>query len=119
VHQFSNLRSPSDDAAHARKAGEQINVAQQRIAEARGRIRVVFGDVANDFGNIVQRSLRVEEAVIHFGSRLRTSSAGTVRPALASRMPSSMAASVSLSSLSRTGAGVSSSNLFAFAIGPS
>src|SRR5713101_10167982 len=30
---------------------------------------------------------RVLEAVIHFGNRLRTSSAGTVRPAFASRMP--------------------------------
>lgn len=65
VHQFSNLRSPWDDATHARKAGEQINVVQQGAAEAGGRIRVVFGYVADDFGEIVQCPLRVEEAVIH------------------------------------------------------
>jgi hypothetical protein len=116
VHQFSNLRPPSDDAAHARKAGEQIDVVQQGAAEARGRVRVVLGDVADDFGEIVQRPLRVEEAVIHLGNRLRTSSAGMVRPAFASRMPSSMAASVSSSSSPRMGAGLSSSNFFVFAI---
>ena len=66
------------------------------------------------FNKILQRSLRVEEAVIHWGNRLRTSSAGTVRPASASRIPSSMAASVSSSSSSRVGAGFSNSNSLTF-----
>lgn len=116
VEQSPNLRPLADDATHARKTDEQINVIPQGTAKAGSCIRVVFGDVADDFGKIVQRPLRVEEAVIHLGNRLRTSSAGTVRPAFASRMPSSMAASVSSSSSSRMGAGLSSSNFFAFAI---
>src|SRR3984957_16669256 len=53
---------------------------------------------ADDSGEIVWRSLRVEEAVIHLGNRLRTSSAEMVRPACASRTPSSMAQRVSSSS---------------------
>lgn len=84
MQQLSNSRPPADDAAHARKAGEQLDVVQQGTAEARGRIRIIFGYVADDFGKIVQRPLRVEEAVIHLGNRLRTSSDGTVRPAFAS-----------------------------------
>ena len=62
------------------------------------------------------RSQRVEEAVVHVGKRRRTSSAGTVRPASASRMPSSMAARVPLSSSSTTGDGFSRSNFFDFAM---
>jgi hypothetical protein len=116
MEQFPNLRPRTDDATHTRKTDEQVNVVQQGTAEAGGCIRVIFGDVADDFGKIVQRPLRVEEAVIHLGNRLRSSSAGTVRSALASRMPSSMAASVSSSSSSRMGAGLSSSNFFALAI---
>jgi hypothetical protein len=72
------------------------------------RLTVVFGYSAYVFGEI-------EEAVIHLGSRLRTSLAGTVRPPFASRMPSSMAARVSSSSSSRMGGGLSSSNFLAFA----
>jgi len=91
-------------------------VVQQPGAETSGGLRVIFGQIADNFGEIVQRPLRVEEAVVHFGKSLRTSSGGTVRPALASRMPSSIAASVSSSSSSRGGASFSRSASFALAM---
>ena len=50
VEQFPNLRPLTDDATHARKTYEQINVTQQGTAEAGSCIPVVFGDVADDFG---------------------------------------------------------------------
>jgi hypothetical protein len=50
VQQFPNSRPFVDDAAHARKAGQQINVVQQRTAEAGSYVGVVFGYVADDFG---------------------------------------------------------------------
>jgi len=67
---------------------------------------VLFGDMADDFGEIVQRPLRVDEGVVHLGSDQRTFSAGTTRPAFPSRTPSSMAARVCSSSSSTTGAGL-------------
>ena len=91
-------------------------MVQQRASKAGGSLGVVLGNVADDFGEIVQRPLRVEEAVIDWGKRLRTSSAGTVRPASASRTPSSMAARVSSSSSSKAGAGFPNSNFFALAM---
>lgn len=44
--------------------------------------------------SLVQRSLREEDVEIHLGRDSRTSSMGTVRPALASAIPSSIAARV-------------------------
>jgi hypothetical protein len=41
VNQFPNLRTLPDDAAHAGKADQQINVVQQGTAEAGRCIRVV------------------------------------------------------------------------------
>jgi hypothetical protein len=69
-----------------------------------------------DFDEIVRRSLREEEAVVHWANSLRASSAGTVRPASASRIPSSMAARVSSSSSSRAGAAFSNSNSCALSV---
>jgi hypothetical protein len=116
VREFPDPRSFADYAAHTGKPHEQFDVVQQRIAETGSSLGVVFGDVADYFGEIVQRSLRDEEAVIHFGMSLRTCSSSTVRPALASRMPSSMAARVASSSSSMTGVGFSKSNSLALAI---
>jgi hypothetical protein len=53
VEQFPNLRPLADDAAHARKTDQQINVVQQGTAEAGSCIRVILGDVADDFVKIV------------------------------------------------------------------
>jgi hypothetical protein len=53
VQQLPNSRRLVDDDAHARKAGQQINVVQQGTAEAGGCIRVVFGYMADDFGEVV------------------------------------------------------------------
>jgi len=116
MQQLADPRSFPDGATHVRKASEQINVVQQRTSKAGGCLGVVLGNVADDFREIVQRPLRVEEAVIHWGKRLRTSSAGTVRPAAASRTPSSMAARVFSSSSSKGEAGLSSSSFFALAM---
>lgn len=65
MHKLSDPRPFSDYCAHARKTSEQIHVVQQRNAVAGGRLGVFLGNVADDFGEIVQRPLRVEEAVIH------------------------------------------------------
>jgi len=116
MQQLSDFSAFSDHGAHAREAGEQVNMIEQGIAEEGCGFAVVLGNVADDFGEIVQRFLRVEETVVHLGSNSRTFSAGTTRPASASRMPSSMAARVSSFSSSRMGAGLSRSNLRAFAI---
>ena len=78
---------------------------QQGSAEPGSGLSVVLGDMPENLVEIVQRPLRVEEAVIHWGKSFRTSSGDAVRPASASRIPSSMAASVSSSSSSKGGTG--------------
>lgn len=50
MKQLPSWRPRSDDAAHARKAGEKIDMVQQGPSEAGGCIRVVFGDMPDDFG---------------------------------------------------------------------
>jgi hypothetical protein len=84
VDQFADVRPFFDHAPHPRKPGEQTNMVQKGIAKPGGSIRVVFGKMADDFGEIFQSPLRVEELVIHLGKRWRTSSTDTVRPASAS-----------------------------------
>jgi len=110
VRQFSHVGPLANSAAHTGKAAQQFNVVQQRIAEASGGVRVIFGDVANDFSQIVQRSLREEDVEIHLGRDSRTSSMGTVRPALASAIPWSIAARVAWSSSSGARTGLSSTD---------
>src|SRR5580700_7659584 len=110
VREFSDPRPFADCAAHAGKPSQKLDVVQQRVSETRSSFSVIFGDMADDFSEIVQRSLGDEEAVIHFGKSLRTCSSSTVRPGLASRIPSSMAARVAASSSSMSGAGFSKSN---------
>jgi hypothetical protein len=113
MQQLANTRPFSDGASHTGKAGQQVNVVKQSISKARSRLSVVPGDVADDLGEVVQCPLREEEAVIHLGKSSRTFSIGVDRPALASRMPSSMAARVASSSSSMPGAGFSKSNSLA------
>jgi len=42
----------ADGAAHSGKASQQFNVVEQGIAETRGSLAVVFGNVADDFSEI-------------------------------------------------------------------
>lgn len=64
----------------------------QGASKARGGRGVVLGNLADDCREIVYRPFRIEEFVIQFGKSALIFSAGTTRPASASRMPSSMAA---------------------------
>ncbi len=116
VDQLAGARPFAGDIPHTWEPAEQIHVIQQRFAKAGSSLVVVLGDMPNNLGQIVQRSLREEDPVIHLGKSFRTSSMGTVRPASASRMPSSMAAKVSSSSSSSTEVGSSKSILLASAI---
>jgi len=118
VDQFSYARSLAYARSHPGEPRQQLDMVKQGIAESLGSLGIIFGDVTDDFGEVVQRSLRVEEAEIHLGNSSRTSSAGTVRPALASRNPSSIAASVAWFSASGAKAGFSNSDSLLFAINP-
>jgi hypothetical protein len=116
VDQPTGTRSSAGDIPHTREPAEQIHVIEQGLAKAGSSLVVVLGDMPNNLGQIVQRSLREEDPVIHLGKSFRTSSMGTVRPASASRIPSSMAARVSSSSSSSIEVGSSKSILLASAI---
>jgi hypothetical protein len=52
---------------------EQVDMLEQGIAETRGRVGTIFGNMADDFSQIVQRFLREEDAEIHLGRSSRTS----------------------------------------------
>ncbi len=53
VEQLSDVLPVSDQATHVRKSSQQLNVFNERIAEAEGGFRVVLGNVADDLGEIV------------------------------------------------------------------
>ena len=53
MQQFANARPFSDGASHARKARQQVHVVKQSIAKTRSRFSVVFGNVADNLGEIV------------------------------------------------------------------
>ncbi len=53
VHQFANLGPLSDEPAHARKTSQELHVLDERTAKLSGRIGIVFGNVADDFCEIV------------------------------------------------------------------
>jgi hypothetical protein len=118
MRQFPNSGSLANCAAHTRESGQEFHMVEQGSAEAPGGLGIVFGDVADDFSEVVQRSLREEEAEIHLGRSSRTCSTETVRPDLASRIPSSIAARVASSSSSRIGTGFSKSDTLVLAITP-
>jgi hypothetical protein len=52
VHQFAHLRPFSNQTSHAR-TGEQLNVLNQGTAKVGGSHCVIFGNVADDPGEIV------------------------------------------------------------------
>ncbi len=116
VRKLPHTRPLANSHADARESSQQVHVVKQRITKAFGGHGIIFGNVADDFSEVVQCSLREEEAGIHLGRSSRTFSIGTVRPALASSIPSSMAASVTASSSSRIGAGFSKSDPLALAM---
>ncbi len=53
VHQFANLSPLSDQPAHSRKTSQELHVLDERTGKLRGRICIVFGNVADDFCEIV------------------------------------------------------------------
>src|SRR6266699_1669502 len=96
--------------------GEADPSGQVKPSQSASPVGVILSDMADNLSEIVQRSLGVEEVVIHWGKRWRTSLAGTVRPWAASPRPSSIAARVSLSSSSSRGSVFSTSKFFALAM---
>ena len=91
-------------------------MVEQGITETFSGICIIFGNVADDSSQIVQRSLREEDVEIHLGRSSRTFSMETVRPDLESRSPSSIALRVASFSSSRTGAGRSKSDSLVLAM---
>jgi len=116
VRQFPHSCSLTDCAPHARKPRQEFHVVEQGIAEAFSGICVIFGNVADDSSEIVQRSLREEDVEIHLGRSSRIFSMETVRPDLESRSPSSIALRVASFSSSWTGAGRSKSDSLVLAM---
>jgi hypothetical protein len=53
VRQFSHPGSLTDCAAHARESRQQFHVVEQGIAKALRGVRIVFGNAADDFSEIV------------------------------------------------------------------
>jgi hypothetical protein len=53
VYQFADVGTFSNQAADARKTGQQIDMLDQRTAKVGGGVRVIFGNAANDFSEIV------------------------------------------------------------------
>lgn len=53
MQQLANARPFSDGASHAGKASQQVHVVEQSIAKTRCSLIVVFGNVADDLGEIV------------------------------------------------------------------
>lgn len=53
VRQFSHPGSLTDCAAHAWESRQQFHVVEQGIAKALGGVRIVFGNAADDFSEIV------------------------------------------------------------------
>jgi hypothetical protein len=53
VYQLADMGSLSNQSAHARKASQQLDVLHQGTAKMRGSLRVIFGNVSDDFCEIV------------------------------------------------------------------
>lgn len=119
VNKLTYMRAFPNLHTYTRKSGEQLDMTEHGVAKATGGLGVVLRDLMENFGEIAQRLFRVEETVVHFGRSSRAFSAGSTRPASASRMPSSMAAIVSSSSSSSMGVGSSRSNFLGVAMDPS
>ena len=116
MRQFPHSSPLANRAAHTRKPRQELRVVKQGIAEAFSGLWVIFGNLAADSNEIVQRSLREEDAEIQLGRSSRTFSMETARPDLESRSPSSIAIRVASSSSSRTGAGRSKSDSLVLAM---
>jgi len=53
VHQFSDLSPLSDQPADARETSQEFHMLDQGTAKVKGGIWIVFGNVADDFCEIV------------------------------------------------------------------
>jgi hypothetical protein len=56
MREFLDSRPFADHTAHTGKPGQQADVVQQRSPETRSSLSIVFGNVPDDFSEIVQRS---------------------------------------------------------------
>ena len=65
VHQFADLGTLTNRSSHSRKARKQIQMIKQRVSETHCRLGIILGNVADDLREIVQRSLREAEVVVH------------------------------------------------------
>jgi len=105
VHQPASLAAPGDDRSHARKVLEHLDVIDDGPRHAARGVWIVPSNGFDDLADIVQRFVGEENFEIHSGRSFSTSSSGVNRPASASRMPRSIAASVSSSSFARSSTG--------------
>ncbi len=53
VQQLTDARAFAKSATHAGKASQQLHVVEQRVAETRSSLRVIFSDVVDDLSEIV------------------------------------------------------------------
>ena len=87
MREFAHASAFPNGGADAREPREQLHVVKQRIAESLCSLRVIFGDVADDFSQILQRFVSEEESEIHLGKSSLTFSMETVRPGLGVAVP--------------------------------
>lgn len=111
MRELTHAGALANGDTYARESREQLHVIEQGIAKMLRSIRILFGDVADYFLEVLQCFLGEKESEIHLGRSSLTFSIGTVRPDLASRKPSSIAARVASSSST---AGTSLANSFSF-----
>jgi hypothetical protein len=52
MQQFANLSPFSNQPAHTRETSQQLDVLDHGTAEVQGSLRVILGNVADDFGEI-------------------------------------------------------------------
>jgi len=53
VQEFANTDAFSNDRAHARKTGQQLDVVEKGFAKTRSRFTVIFSNVTDDIPEIV------------------------------------------------------------------
>ena len=52
VVQFSDSRSLSEQATHARESAEQLYVIEQSVTESRSSLTIITGNVRDNFGEV-------------------------------------------------------------------
>ncbi len=78
---------------------QQIDMVEESVGEPLTCLRVILPRPAHDLLQVGYRWFGVEKLEIHWGMSLRTSSLETTRPSSAARIPASITARVSSSTL--------------------